>query len=203
MIINSVGVYTTSVLSAQTFWLCLWVTLTHGSHKHSIAFYQWPITTLHSLCYKTLTRQMRVKASGTCHQQNYQDFKTAICLNYTIKCTEKQESISTQPSVPLWMQLPTPTLWASAVATAKASCCSLGHVLAKDSKEQWLHRLCHSHVSLPVGKSALQHCKKFLNRPYFLCSSAGLKKFSYLLVFSTLLLLSRNTGQFQRICLYY
>lgn len=146
---------------------------------------------------------MSVKASGTRHQQNHHNFKTATCLKYTIKCTEKQESISTQPSAPLWMQLPTPTSWASTVETAKASCCSFGHVLAKDSKEQWSHRLCHKHVSLPVGKSALQHYKKLLNRPYFLCSPVGLKKFSHLLVFSTLLLLSRNAGQFQRICLYY
>lgn len=98
---------------------------------------------------------MRVKASIACQQQNYQDFKTVTCLNYTIKCTEKQEPISTQqtdgfPWCPCERggQL---TLHGQHVVN-KESCCSLGQVLPRDSKEQWSHRLRCRRVSRLAGE---------------------------------------------------
>lgn len=129
---------------------------------------------------------------------------------HSIKCTEKQKPISTQQSAfflysPCGYDCQLTTHGQHAVN--KESCCSLGRVFKGTAKNSGftdsITDLCPGQKVRKgwLGNSASQHYEK-LNRPNFPRRSPALKKFSYCLVFITLLL-SRDVGQLQRICLCY
>lgn len=149
----------------------------------------------------------------TRHQQKHQDFghchmPEVYCKMYSKAGIHLYSENCWFPLLPLWMGLPTHTLLAACRKQPKKAAAPLVRCCQGTAKNSGstdcITDMCPcQQVSKGwLGNSALQHYKK-LNRSNFPCSSPVLKKFSHCLAFSTLLLLSRDVGQFQVICLCY